>query len=279
MRVHFLGVRGSTPAPGIDFVRYGGNTSSVAITRDGDEVPTLVLDAGTGIRRCSALCAGGPFRGTILLGHLHWDHLHGLPFFTAANRDDARVSLYVPEQLDGTSALDVLARGMSPPHFPIRPDQLLGQWSFDSLSPGVAAFEGFTVTSREIPHKGGRTFGYRVSDGRSTVTYMSDHCPSDVGPGPDGLGEYHEAAMELAQDADLLIHDSQLVAEENAAEAHYGHSAAEYAVELAQRAGVARVALFHHRPNRTDDEMDVIAKRFEGNDHVVAADESLVIEL
>ena len=67
MRVHFLGVRGSTPAPGIDFVRYGGNTSSVAITRDGDEVPTLVLDAGTGIRRCSALCAGGPFRGTILL--------------------------------------------------------------------------------------------------------------------------------------------------------------------------------------------------------------------
>ena len=69
------------------------------------------------------------------------------------------------------------------------------------------------------------------------------------------------------------------LAEENAAEAHYGHSAAEYAVELAQRAGVARVALFHHRPNRTDDEMDVIAKRFEGNDHVVAADESLVIEL
>lgn len=279
MRVHFLGVRGSTPAPGFDFLRYGGHTSCVALTRDGETKPSLILDAGTGIRQCSALCGDDAFTGTILLGHLHWDHLHGLPFFRAADRDDSRVALYVPEQLDGTSALDILARGMSPPHFPVRPDELRGEWTFDSLAPGAREFEGFTVVSREIPHKGGRTFGYRVSDGVSTLTYMSDHCPSEIGPGPDGWGEYHAVAMELARDTDLLIHDSQLLAEEHAAEAFFGHSAAEYAVELGRRAGARRVALFHHRPDRTDDELDRIGQRFETLAHVAVADETMVWEL
>lgn len=279
MRVHFLGVRGSTPAPGFDFLRYGGHTSCIAITRDGERKPSLILDAGTGIRGCSVLCGGDAFTGTILLGHLHWDHLHGLPFFRAAVRDDSRVALYVPEQRDGTSALDILARGMSPPHFPIRPDELRGEWSFGSLSPGTSRFEGFSVLSLEIPHKGGRTFGYRVSDGVSTLTYMSDHCPSEIGPGPEGWGEYHSVALELASDTDLLIHDSQLTAEEHPAEALFGHSAAEYAVELGRRAGARRVVLFHHRPDRTDDELDQIGARFESLAHVTVARETMVLDL
>lgn len=279
MRVHFLGVRGSTPAPGGDYVRYGGHTSCVAIAHDDQNTPSLILDAGTGIRRCTWLCGDGPFRGTILLGHLHWDHVHGLPFFRAGDRDDARVDLFLPAQGDGASALDVLARGMSPPHFPIRPDELRGEWTFHGLAPGEHQFEGFTVTSREIPHKGGRAYGYRVSDAHSTLTYMSDHCPSDLGPGPDGWGEYHPDALELARDTDVLIHDAQLVAEELAEYAFYGHSAAEYAVQLGLRAHAKRVVLFHHRPNRTDDELDQIALRFAADQRVTLATQSLVLEL
>ena len=75
------------------------------------------------------------------------------------------------------------------------------------------------MLAREIPHKGGRTFGYRISDGRSTLTYMPDHCPTTLGPGEDGFGEYHPAALELARGADLLLHDAQLFPEELAAEA------------------------------------------------------------
>jgi phosphoribosyl 1,2-cyclic phosphodiesterase len=180
VRVHLLGVRGSTPAPGSEFVRYGGHTSCVAIAHDDDAEPTLVLDAGTGIRRLSELLGGAAFHGTILLSHLHWDHTHGLPFFRGGDREDARVNLFVPDQQDGSSAFEILARGMSPPHFPIGPDELRGEWSFTNLDPGTRDFEGFEVTAVEIPHKGGRTFGYRVSDGHSTLAYMSDHCP--VGP-------------------------------------------------------------------------------------------------
>jgi phosphoribosyl 1,2-cyclic phosphodiesterase len=274
-----LGVRGSTPAPGSEFVRYGGFTSCVAIAHDDDAEPTLVLDAGTGIRRLSELLGGAAFHGTILLSHLHWDHTHGLPFFRGGDREDARVNLFVPDQQDGSSAFAILARGMSPPHFPIGPDELRGEWSFTNLDPGTRDFEGFEVTAVEIPHKGGRTFGYRVSDGHSTLAYMSDHCPSDLGPGPDGWGEYHQAAMSLCEGVDVLIHDASLVKEELAHEAFFGHAAAEYAVELGRRAGVSQVVLFHHKPDRTDEQLDAIAGRFGPEPVVLIASESMVLQL
>lgn len=278
MRVTFLGVRGSTPAPGEEFVRYGGHTSCVAIAIDG-AAPTILLDAGTGIRRTSSLLNGAPFRGSILLTHLHWDHVHGLPFCDATDRHDARVTLFVPDQLDGSDPLEVLSRGMSPPHFPVRADELRGDWSFVPLSPSSFETEGFSVLVEEIPHKGGQTYGLRVSDGSATVVYMPDHCPSALGPGPDDLGEYHQAALTLCEGADVLIHDAQLVREELAAEAHFGHAAAEYAVELARRASVGHVVLFHHKQSRVDDELDAIAARFSGEPVVTVATQSTVLEL
>jgi phosphoribosyl 1,2-cyclic phosphodiesterase len=261
VRLTFCGVRGSTPAPGPDFLRYGGHTSCVAVAHDG-AAPTLLLDVGTGVRRVTALLDGQPFIGTILLTHLHWDHTQGLPFFRAGDRDDARVTLLLPDQQDGAGAEEVLARGMSPPHFPIRPSQLRGSWSFRTISPGRLEIGGFTVLAREIPHKGGRTLGYRVSDGRSVAAYVTDHCPTALGPGPDGWGEYHPAAVELAAGADVLIHDAQLLAEEVAAEAAFGHAAADYVVALAKRAGARQAVLFHHRPDRTDDALDQLVQRF-----------------
>ena len=280
MRLHLCGVRGSTPAPGADFVRYGGHTSCVAVAHGPDLPPTLILDAGTGLRRVTALLGGRPFVGTILLTHLHWDHTHGLPFFAAGDRDDARVSLLLPDQQDGTSAEQVLARGMSPPHFPIRPSQLRGSWTFGTVSPGQHKAEGFTVEAREIPHKGGRTIGYRVSDGRSVAAYVTDHCPTALGPGPDGWGEYHPGAVELAAGADVLVHDAQLLAEELAAQAAFGHAAAEYAVGLGRRAGARHVVLYHHRPDRTDDELDQVARRFAASPvPVTVAAEELVLDV
>ena len=279
MRAHFLGVRGSTPAPGESFVRYGGYTSCVALAHDDEELPTLVLDSGTGIRRLSALYAGGAFSGTILLSHLHWDHVHGLPFFSAGDRDDSLVELFLPAQADGSPAIDVLARAMSPPHFPIGPEGLRGKWSFHGLEPGNIEAEGFSVEAREIPHKGGRTYGYRVSDAGSVLTYMPDHCPSLLGPGPEGWGEYHQGALELADGADALVHDAQMIAEEMEAAVLFGHSVAEYAVELGRRARARRVVLFHHQPDRSDDALDELGRRFGPEPEVLVAAESMVLEL
>jgi phosphoribosyl 1,2-cyclic phosphodiesterase len=278
MRLTFCGVRGSTPSPGSSFVRYGGQTSCIAVGR-GDERPVLLLDAGTGAIAVTPLLDGHPFQGTILLSHLHWDHTHGLPFFAGGGASGSRVRVMLPEQ--GDTAEAVLARCFSPPHFPIVPSQLGPGWSFEGLAEGRHEVEGFTVFAREIPHKGGRAFGYRVEQDGAAIAYLPDHSPTSAGPGPDGLGERHDAAMALAADVDVLVHDGQHLKREFPDVAYLGHASVEYAVALAEEAHAKTLALFHHAPPRTDDEIDAILRDLSIADGmtVVAAYEGLVLDL
>jgi phosphoribosyl 1,2-cyclic phosphodiesterase len=280
LQIHFCGVRGSLPAAGRDYIRYGGHTSCLALVPDGASEPSLILDAGTGVLLASRLLAGAPFDGTILLSHLHWDHTMGLPFFAAGDRADARATVILPEQESGADAAAVLGGLMQPPYFPIGPTDLRGRWSCQTIAPGEHEVEGFAVLAREIPHKGGRTFGYRVSDGHSTLAYLPDHNPTALGPGEDGFGEYHAAALELARDVDVLVHDAQLLPDELAAEGDFGHAVADYPVALAERAGARSVALFHHRLDRSDDALDALAARLDRDIPAVSvAAEGVVLHL
>ena len=254
MRLEFCGVRGSTPAPGGEFVRAGGHTSCVALAHEGQPF-TLLLDAGTGVRRVTDLLGGHAFDGTLLLTHLHWDHVQGLPFFAAADREDSNVVVYMPEQTgpDGRARepADVLALAMSPPHFPIGPDGLRGHWRFESVKPGSHQIEGFDVHAFEVPHKGGRTFGYRISDGDWSVAYIPDHLP--------GASTNVEIERECGG-VDLLVHDSQFVEQERTVADLFGHATVGDALTLAQRCGARRLALFHHAPARSDDDLDAIGR-------------------
>ena len=243
-----LGVRGSTPAPGADFVRYGGHTSCVAVIPAGAAAPTLLMDAGTGIRSLPGLLGPEPFRGSILLSHLHWDHVEGLPFCRAVDRDDARVDLHVPEQ-DGVSARDLLARTLSPPSFPIEPEGLLGSWRFLPAPEGTRQIEEFEVTAVPINHKGGRTLGYRVTGGAGSFAYLPDHAPSH-GMSPE--------VRTLIEGVDVLLHDAQFTEPERRLAEDYGHATVEETVALAEEAAVGRLVLFHHSPVRTDDQLDRI---------------------
>lgn len=203
--------------------------------------------------------AGRAFAGTIAVTHLHWDHVQGLPFFVGGDRADARVRVLLPAAGGSGDPVAPLERMMSPPSFPITPRQLRGDWTFDALEPGLVRVGPLTLMAREIPHKGGRTFGYRVSDGRAAICYLPDHDPAGLGPGPDGLGVYHHAALELADGADIVMHDSFWYAEEFNPAATFGHAAAEYAIGLGAAAGARRVLLLHHRPDRTDAELDKLS--------------------
>jgi len=277
MRVHFCGTRGSTPVSGLTQGRYGGHTSAVALAHDG-ALPSLVLDAGTGLQQLTPLLGDGAYDGTLLLGHLHWDHTHGMPFFAAGLRAGHRVEVVIPEQ--GADAETVLARAFSPPHFPVRPSELGPGWTFRGIESGEHVLEGFSVLALDIPHKGGRTFGYRVSDGQSSLAYLSDHSPLGLGSGDDGLGALHETALALAAGVDLLIHDAQHTPEELPELAFLGHSATDYPVNLAKAAGARAVMLFHHSPARTDVEIDAMTARFaDAPIPVFAASDGLVVEL
>ena len=244
-----LGVRGSTPAPGADFVRYGGHTSCLAITAEGGAQPTLVLDAGTGLRTLTALLGDEAFDGSIVLSHLHWDHMQGLPFFAAGDRDSARVDLYLPAQ-DGRSGRDLLAQSFSPPSFPITPEGLGGTWGFHALESGAHRIEGLAVSAVEIEHKGGRTFALRVDDERGSMAYLPDHAPA-AGVSDDLLS--------MLDGVDVLIHDAQFLEGERPVAVDYGHATVQDAIRIAESCGASTVVLFHHSPARTDAALDDIA--------------------
>lgn len=269
MLVTLLGVRGSTPAPGREFVRYGGHTSCIGVSRAAAEPPSLVLDAGTGLRGLSALWSGAPFRGSILLSHLHWDHMQGIPFFTAGDRDGAQVRVYLPAQ-EGRSGEELMAQAMSPPAFPIAPSGLLGDWTFEAIEPGTHRMEGFEVTVAAVRHKGGRTFGYRVSDGVIDLAYLPDHVAS--GPVTPDLES-------LVGGVQLLIHDAQFLEPERAIADAYGHSTVDDAIELAARLDAKRLLLFHHGPQRTDTALDEIARGLDASPHVTLAREGDVVDV
>jgi ribonuclease BN (tRNA processing enzyme) len=280
VEILFCGVRGSTSAPGADFVRVGGHTSCVALTRSGEDTPSLVMDAGTGLQSLTERLRGAPFRGTILLTHLHWDHAQGLPFFRSGDQPGSEVCLLLPDQQDGREAVDVLAGSMAPPHFPIRPEGLQGRWTFATLEEGEHVVEGFEVTAVELPHKGGRTFGYRVVDtSGASVVYASDHGPIAMGPGEDGHGPVHDAILGLSRDADVLIHDAQFTAAELAVAELYGHATVDYCYRLAEAAEVRKLVLFHHSPVRVDDDVDRLCDLAPPGLDVVIASEGDVITL
>jgi len=261
VKLVLLGVRGSTAAPGQDYVRYGGHTSCVAVIPDGAVDPTLVLDAGTGLRDLTERLSTPAFRGSILLSHLHWDHVQGLPFFTAGDRHTSVVDLYMPAQL-GETGRQLLARTMSPPAFPIEPGGLNGTWSFNALSPGQHTISGFEVTAEELAHKGGRTYGYRVSDSSGSIAYLPDHGPI--------LGISDEARAMIDR-VDVLLHDAQFFESERPIADAYGHSTVDEAIRLATEAQVRMLVLFHHSPNRTDDDLDKLAASVEAPMPVVVA--------
>jgi ribonuclease BN (tRNA processing enzyme) len=249
-----LGVRGSTPAPGPEFVRWGGHTSCVAVIADGQPRPRLVLDAGTGLRSLGDLLDGEPFVGSIVLTHLHWDHVQGLPFSRAVDRPDARVRLHVPVEDERTDPQAVLASGFSPPHFPIGPDGLLGDWRFRALVPGAVTEDGPRIRAARIPHKGGATFGVRVELDGAVLVYLPDHAL-----GGSAARTLRESAAELADGADVLLHDGQFTSAEGAVSVNYGHSTLDEAMAFADASAVGALVLTHHSPARTDDELDAFA--------------------
>lgn len=117
------------------------------------------------------------------------------------------------------------------------------------------------MAATEVPHKGGRTFGFRISDGTSSVAYVPDHLPGTVGP--DGVA--------LVAGVDVLIHDGQFLTAESALARDYGHATVDEAVALALAAGVGHLVLFHHSPGRSDDRIDRILASVLRSDLTISA--------
>ncbi|HEY0970623.1 MAG TPA: MBL fold metallo-hydrolase [Gemmatimonadales bacterium] len=258
LELRFWGTRGSIPSPGPQTVRYGGNTPCVEVRdRNGH---LAILDAGTGIRALgNALLAGGAtsVSADVYVTHAHWDHIQGLPFFAPLFHPGHSVRIWTAPEL-GDRIERALRAQMSPEVFPVPFEEMLAQVEFRAL-PGSAAAGEMCVTTHPVRHPGG-ALGYRLAGGNGwggAVVYIPDN-ELDPAAAYAAPPDWRARLVDFLHGADVLVHDAMYTAEEAAAHRGWGHSSALAAVELALEAGVRRLVLFHHHPERSDDEVDAL---------------------
>lgn len=254
MKVTFWGVRGTIPSPGKETVHLGGNTPCVEVyTPDGD---LLILDAGTGIRPLGrSLQNRFPERivGHIFLSHTHWDHIQGLPFFLPARKRGNRFTILGEKRVDERLE-HILAGQYLDTYLPFSLAEMEADILIKEIRDGetVVVGEHTLVKACRLDHPGG-VFAYRISWQRRTLVYATDlrHLP-------DALDK---RLVELAREADLLIHDAHFSPEEALLYPDWGHSSWLQAVEAARAARVRRLALFHYSPDATDAGMEAVLEK------------------
>lgn len=260
-RITIWGARGSIPTPGPQTARYGGNTPCLTVETDGEAGPHLVvLDAGTGIRpagRALVEARQGPLVVDLLVSHTHWDHIQGLPFFAPLFDERSEVRIWGPKQ--GPVDLErILREQMNPVVFPVPLEQLDATLTVTHVEPGGFEVGGFGVRAMPLRHPG-TTFAYRLvpRGGGPSLVYVTDNELGSGGSYQVGPG-WRADLIAFAGGADVLIHDAMFTVQELERHRGWGHSSHAEAVTLAAEAGVKKLVLFHHKPERHDAGMDAL---------------------
>jgi phosphoribosyl 1,2-cyclic phosphodiesterase len=271
-RVKFWGVRGSIPVPGNTTVRYGGNTSCVEVRADGE---IIVLDAGTGIRPLGLALekefGTKPIKVTLLLTHAHWDHIHGLPFFTPAHHRQNQITVYGHDSAD-TGLREILEEQMSAPFFPVTLHDLPGKIDIHTLEAMQFNIGKVRVRSTFVNHPG-ICAGYRLFTSAGSIAFLPDYEPYDafkvhsaqresLNPSQTRKRAEEERAglVEFLEGCDVLILDTQYTDNEYTARVGWGHGSLGSAVALARDAHVRKLVLFHHDPTHDDAKIDMMLR-------------------
>jgi len=273
MRFTFRGTRGSLPAPGKRTVRYGGNTTCIEVRSDAGDL--IILDAGTGIRELGLeLARAMPISCNLFISHTHWDHIQGLPFFVPLFVPGNKVTIHgPPDPLTMTGIEAVLAKQMEYPHFPVRVAELQADIRYETLRDGQVVDLGFATVSALLMNHPAMDFGFKVESGGKSLFFTGDHEPfyNIYQPGDEDYEDYEEIVRErnrgiteFLRGVDVFIVDAQYTEQEYAVKKGWGHSTFTRGLELALEAGVGKVYLTHHDTTRSDEEVDAIFARLQG---------------
>jgi phosphoribosyl 1,2-cyclic phosphodiesterase len=235
----------------------------------------IIFDCGTGFRLLGKALEeefhGQPMRAHVFLSHFHWDHIQGLRFFSPLYQPGNRIHFYSFHtfQPHGRETLRQLLRN---PIYPVESKILSSVVRFQDVHGQKVVVDGAVVTVRRLNHPHG-SLAFRLDCGQKVIVYASDHEPD---------GKHLDAGLwELAEGADLFIGDAQYTPDEYASYRRgWGHSTWQHAVDLARRAHVKKLALFHHDPDHDDDAIDEIVEQ--AGKHfgdVLAAAEMTVVDL
>ncbi|HEY3823595.1 MAG TPA: MBL fold metallo-hydrolase [Bryobacteraceae bacterium] len=247
VRLKFWGVRGSTPTPQIENLKFGGNTPCLEIRTPENEC--VIFDAGSGIRALGQTLIqeadGAPINTRIFLTHFHWDHIQGIPFFAPLFAPKNHITFFSGS--GGQPLRETLEGQMAKPYFPIDFGQVAAKRDFHQLeNGGEVETGGLRVRPFPLNHPQGAS-GYRIEAKGATIVYATDY--------EHGVKESDDILREYAQDADILICDAQYTPAEYELHRGWGHSTWENAVCLAKQARAKHLMLFHHDPTHDDQTM------------------------
>lgn len=251
MYIKCWGARGSIPVSGKEYLRYGGDTTCIEIrTKRGD---IIIIDAGTGIRRLgNYLIKNGCRQYNLLFTHAHWDHLMGLPFFKPIYRPDIHINVFRCPY-PGKYVERMIARALSPPNFPVKYSDIRAKIDYTDVDPVSFDIGSVHVQSIHLSHPNGGV-GYKFTEEGRSFVFLTDNELGYTHPGGLKADDY----IAFAQHADILLHDAEYTPEEYKATVEWGHSSYSDALDLAIRAQVKQLGLFHINQDRTDKEMKTI---------------------
>jgi phosphoribosyl 1,2-cyclic phosphodiesterase len=305
MRIRFWGVRGSYPVAGRSTVRYGGNTSCIEVELD--DRTLLILDAGSGLRPLGDHLVKGEFgkgngKATFLITHTHWDHIMGMPFFAPASVAGNEFTVYALKR-DGMPLESIFVEQQSTEYYDHPFTEFPARFTFREISAGdILAAGSATITSGRLNHPY-YALAYRIVADGAVLGYVTDTSPfrevliedwfiknpADAAPSPEGprhdaLVRLREGLVKLMAEADLVIYDTFFEPEGYRSRPHWGHSTPDDAISDCQKARAKRLALFHHAPDNSDEQMDRLQEKYRekakgGGLNVFAAYEGLELRL
>lgn len=265
MKFRFWGVRGSIPVPGPHTVRYGGNTTCIEVRTDDDTL--IVLDGGTGIfPLAQSLLRRLPVSAHIFITHTHWDHIHGLPFFTPLFIPGNSVRLYGAfDPVTGNGVEQVMAVQLQYSFFPVREAEMKAAISYQGLAIGETVEVGGARVGCTLLNHPVIDLGYRIECNGKSLFFTGDHEPhyNIYEPGDAQYADY-QAALDERQRAideamrgvDALIIDASYTRDEYPSKKGWGHGHFDGAIATALRVGAKQLYCTHHEPTRSDDELE-----------------------
>ncbi len=254
MKVKFYGVRGSLPVCGREFQLFGGNTTCIKIHRE--KVNRIaIIDAGTGIRNLGKEIVKEGLSQNIInifFSHFHWDHIQGFPFFAPAYNKNQRIGILATGRSGKINNLkEIFSMQMQKEYFPIDLEMMGAQFEFLTYGEREKLYGATVVTVPQHHLYPGGSYGFRVEDNGATLAVCTD---------VEHINGIDENIVNLAKNADLLIHDGQYTADEYLKYKGWGHSSYEQAVEVAIRAKVKKLIITHHDPDHDDDFLDAMER-------------------
>jgi phosphoribosyl 1,2-cyclic phosphodiesterase len=251
MRIKFWGVRGSTPTPHLENLRYGGNTSCVEV-RLGDNL--YIFDCGTGFRALGQQL-GQEFVGRevfahVFVSHFHWDHIQGFPFFRPLYERPNRFLFHCSSRI--RSLQRVMEEQMASPFFPVGLVEMQAQREFYDLNEGRLSLDDMVVQTAWLNHPQG-CMGFRLETKDGVFVYATDNEPGDP--------IFDQNVRKLAAGADVLVYDAQYLPDEyEAGRRGWGHSHWREAVNVVMESGAKELVLYHHDPAHDDACIDKVVK-------------------